>query len=140
MMEYRRLGASGLKVPALSFGAGTFGGAGPLFSAWGQTDTQEARRLVDISTRHWLRIAQQRLGHESHEGRELGRGVPAGRPKDVEGAEIANLSVETFLLSKGYAVIEEAERAISVPEAGEYWTGATLTVVDQLGPEKETTR
>jgi aryl-alcohol dehydrogenase-like predicted oxidoreductase len=48
MMEYRRLGASGLKVPALSFGAGTFGGAGPLFSAWGQTDTQEARRLVDI--------------------------------------------------------------------------------------------
>jgi len=48
MMEYRRLGASGLKVPALSFGAGTFGGAGPLLSAWGQTDTQEARRLVDI--------------------------------------------------------------------------------------------
>ena len=30
-MEYRRLGASGLKVPALSFGAGTFGGTGPLF-------------------------------------------------------------------------------------------------------------
>ncbi|MFF5668364.1 aldo/keto reductase [Streptomyces griseofuscus] len=47
-MEYRRLGASGLKVPALSFGAGTFGGQGPLFGAWGSTDTQEARRLVDI--------------------------------------------------------------------------------------------
>ncbi|MEC5385299.1 aldo/keto reductase [Uliginosibacterium sp. H3] len=47
-MEYRRLGASGLKVPALSFGAGTFGGTGPLFSAWGTTDAQEARRLVDI--------------------------------------------------------------------------------------------
>ncbi|CAM5213791.1 aldo/keto reductase [Bosea thiooxidans] len=47
-MEYRRLGASGLKVPALSFGAGTFGGTGPLFGAWGNTDAQEARRLVDI--------------------------------------------------------------------------------------------
>ena len=47
-MEYRRLGHSGLKVPALSFGAGTFGGQGPLFSAWGNTDAQEARRLVDI--------------------------------------------------------------------------------------------
>jgi aryl-alcohol dehydrogenase-like predicted oxidoreductase len=47
-MEYRRLGASGLKVPVLSFGAGTFGGQGPLFSAWGNTDAQEARRLVDI--------------------------------------------------------------------------------------------
>ncbi|SFK98265.1 aldo/keto reductase [Streptomyces pini] len=47
-MEYRRLGASGLKVPALSFGAGTFGGRGPLFGAWGDTGVQEARRLVDI--------------------------------------------------------------------------------------------
>ncbi|MEU3009891.1 aldo/keto reductase [Nocardia asteroides] len=48
-MEYRRLGASGLMVPALGFGAGTFGGRGALFSAWGDTDAAQARRLVDIS-------------------------------------------------------------------------------------------
>ncbi|WBL79340.1 aldo/keto reductase [Bradyrhizobium xenonodulans] len=47
-MDYRNLGASGLKVPALSFGTGTFGGQGPLFSAWGRSDADEARRLVDI--------------------------------------------------------------------------------------------
>jgi aryl-alcohol dehydrogenase-like predicted oxidoreductase len=47
-MEYRHLGASGLKVSALGFGAGTFGGKGPLFSAWGNTDVDEAKRLVDI--------------------------------------------------------------------------------------------
>ncbi|HDR9585891.1 aldo/keto reductase [Burkholderia stabilis] len=47
-MEYRTLGRSGLKVPVLSFGAGTFGGTGPLFSAWGNTGVAEARRLVDI--------------------------------------------------------------------------------------------
>ena len=47
-MEYRRLGASGLMVPALAFGAGTFGGRGELFGAWGTTDVAEARRLVDI--------------------------------------------------------------------------------------------
>ncbi|MDG4883300.1 aldo/keto reductase [Mesorhizobium sp. WSM4884] len=47
-MDYRRLGASGLKVPALSFGAGIFGGSGPLFGAWGNSDAKEARRLVDI--------------------------------------------------------------------------------------------
>ncbi|MEH2489873.1 aldo/keto reductase [Bradyrhizobium sp. AZCC 2230] len=47
-MEYRNLGASGLKVPVLSFGTGTFGGEGPLFSAWGRSGTDEARRLVDI--------------------------------------------------------------------------------------------
>ncbi|RYG64940.1 aldo/keto reductase, partial [bacterium] len=47
-MEYRNLGSSGLKVPALSFGTGTFGGSGPLFGAWGTTDVKEASRLVDI--------------------------------------------------------------------------------------------
>jgi len=47
-MEYRNLGASGLKVPVLSFGTGTFGGQGPLFSAWGRSGADEARRLVDI--------------------------------------------------------------------------------------------
>ncbi|MGW2985160.1 aldo/keto reductase [Streptomyces goshikiensis] len=47
-MEYRRLGASGLQVPELSFGAGTFGGRGPLFGAWGNAGVAEARRLVDI--------------------------------------------------------------------------------------------
>ncbi|MDQ7251571.1 aldo/keto reductase [Dongia sedimenti] len=47
-MEYRNLGASDLKVPVLSFGAGTFGGSGPLFGAWGNTDAKEARRLVDL--------------------------------------------------------------------------------------------
>jgi aryl-alcohol dehydrogenase-like predicted oxidoreductase len=47
-MEFRRLGASGLHVPALSFGAGTFGGRGPLFGAWGSTDADEARRLIDL--------------------------------------------------------------------------------------------
>jgi aryl-alcohol dehydrogenase-like predicted oxidoreductase len=47
-MDYRYLGASGLKVPVLSLGTGTFGGQGPLFSAWGNTDAREARRLIDI--------------------------------------------------------------------------------------------
>ena len=47
-MEHRRLGESGLAVPELSFGAGTFGGKGPLFGNWGHTDVAEARRLIDI--------------------------------------------------------------------------------------------
>ncbi|SAK87894.1 aldo/keto reductase [Caballeronia temeraria] len=47
-MEYRHLGASGFKVPVLSFGTGTFGGKGEFFQAWGETDVSEARKLVDI--------------------------------------------------------------------------------------------
>ena len=47
-MEFRQLGYSGLKVPVLSFGTGTFGGGGELFKAWGASDVAEATRLVDI--------------------------------------------------------------------------------------------
>jgi len=47
-MEYRYLGASGFKVPILSFGTGTFGGKGDFFGAWGKVDISEARHLVDI--------------------------------------------------------------------------------------------
>lgn len=47
-MEYRQLGYSGLKVPVLSFGTGTFGGGDEFFKAWGNSDIAEATRLVDI--------------------------------------------------------------------------------------------
>ncbi|HVN20233.1 MAG TPA: aldo/keto reductase [Dongiaceae bacterium] len=47
-MEYRQLGKSGLKVPVLSFGTGTFGGGTEFFKAWGSSDVAEATRLVDI--------------------------------------------------------------------------------------------
>lgn len=48
LMEHRRLGHSGFKVPVLSFGTGTFGGGGEFFKAWGASDVTEAKRLVDI--------------------------------------------------------------------------------------------
>jgi aryl-alcohol dehydrogenase-like predicted oxidoreductase len=47
-MEFRTLGRSGLKVPVLSFGTGTFGGSNEFFRAWGSSDVAEATRLVDI--------------------------------------------------------------------------------------------
>jgi aryl-alcohol dehydrogenase-like predicted oxidoreductase len=47
-MEFRTLGHSGLKVPVLSFGTGTFGGGNEFFRAWGASDVNEATRLVDI--------------------------------------------------------------------------------------------
>lgn len=47
-MEYRQFGKSGLKVPALSFGTGTFGGTSEFFKRWGETDVKDATRMVDL--------------------------------------------------------------------------------------------
>ena len=47
-MEYRQLGGSGFKVPVLSFGTGTFGGGNQFFDAWGGSQAEEARRIVDV--------------------------------------------------------------------------------------------
>jgi aryl-alcohol dehydrogenase-like predicted oxidoreductase len=47
-MEFRRLGASGFKVPVLTFGTGTFGGKGEFFKAWGGMQVEEAARMVDV--------------------------------------------------------------------------------------------
>ncbi|HEX6242213.1 MAG TPA: aldo/keto reductase, partial [Polyangiales bacterium] len=47
-MEYRQLGGSGLKVPVLTLGTGTFGGTNAFFQSWGNSGNDEAKRLVDI--------------------------------------------------------------------------------------------
>jgi aryl-alcohol dehydrogenase-like predicted oxidoreductase len=47
-MEYRQLGGSGLIVPALTLGTGTFGGGNDFFKHWGTVGAAEATELVDV--------------------------------------------------------------------------------------------
>lgn len=54
LMDYRRLGHSGLRVPVLSFGTATFGGSNDFFKAWGATDAGGAARLIDVCLDHGI--------------------------------------------------------------------------------------
>ena len=62
-MEYRRLGASGLRVPALSFGTATFGGRGDFFKGLGATDADGAARLIDICLDHGVSMFDSADGY-----------------------------------------------------------------------------
>lgn len=73
-MESRRLGHSGLRVPAMSFGTATFGGGTEFFKAWGSTDSGAASRLIDLCLDHGVSMfdsadvysngmAEEILGH-----------------------------------------------------------------------------
>jgi len=81
-MEYRYLGKSGFRVPALSFGTGTFGGKGEFFAAWGSTDVQEASRLIDICLDAGLTMFDSANIYSAGAAEEvLGQAI-AGRPRD----------------------------------------------------------
>lgn len=79
-MEHRQLGGSGLKVPVLTFGTGTFGGVGPLFSAWGNSGVEEATRLVDICLEAGLNMFDSADGYSSGLAEEiLGKAIQGRR-------------------------------------------------------------
>ena len=81
-MEFRQLGRSGLKVPALSFGTGTFGGRGDFFGAWGNTDVTQATRLVDICLDAGLSMFDTADVYSAGAAEEiLGRAVAGRRDK-----------------------------------------------------------
>ena len=79
-MEYRLLGGSGLKVSALSFGTGTFGGTNEFFKAWGQTEVEEARRLVDVCLEAGVNLFDTANGYSDGRSEEvLGKALEGRR-------------------------------------------------------------
>lgn len=82
-MEYRQLGKSGFKVPELSLGTGTFGGRGEMFGAFGKTDVDEARRLVDICLEAGLTMFDSADIYSSGAAEEILGQAIAGRRDQV---------------------------------------------------------
>ncbi|AXQ30143.1 aldo/keto reductase [Solimonas sp. K1W22B-7] len=82
-MEYRQLGRSGLKVPVLSLGTGTFGGKGEMFAKWGTTDVKEATRLVDVSLESGLNFFDTADIYSSGASEEILGQAIRGRRNDL---------------------------------------------------------
>jgi aryl-alcohol dehydrogenase-like predicted oxidoreductase len=81
-MEYRHLGGSGLRVPVLSFGTGTFGGGNEFFKAWGQSDVKEATRLVDVALESGLNLFDSADVYSGGAAEEiLGKAIAGRRDK-----------------------------------------------------------
>jgi aryl-alcohol dehydrogenase-like predicted oxidoreductase len=83
-MEYRFLGKSGLKVPELCFGAGTFGANNEFFKAWSETTQAEADRIVGICMEAGLNFFDTADVYSNGSSEEvLGKSLKAYKREDV---------------------------------------------------------
>ena len=82
-MDYRRVGNSGLVVSELAFGAATFGGCGEFFGAWGDTNVDDARQMVDLCVEAGITLFDTADVYSAGRSEEvLGRALE-GRRDDV---------------------------------------------------------
>ena len=120
-MEFRRLGSSGFKVPALSLGTGTFGGKGML-KAWGASDVKEARRLIDICLEAGLNMFDSADVYSS------------GEAEAVLGGAIKGLSREDLIISTK-ATFRSGARANDVGSSRYHLTQAVEGALKRLGTD-----
>ncbi|WP_158942569.1 aldo/keto reductase [Granulicella sp. S190] len=142
-MEYRQLGKSGLKVPELCFGAGTFGSANEFFKAWSETTQEEANRIVDICLDAGMNLFDTADVYSDGESEKaLGKALAKHNRSDVMISTKA-----TFRIGKGpndvgssrYHLIQSAER--SLKHLGtDYIDIYHLHAFDATSPVEETLR
>ena len=140
-MEYRLLGKSGLKVPELCFGAGTFGANNEFFKAWSETTQEEADRIVNICMDAGLNFFDTAdIYSDGSSETALGKALSQHKREDVLISTKA-----TFRLGKGpndvgssrYHLIQSLER--SLKRLGtDYVDVYHMHEVDSLTPIDET--
>ena len=77
-------------MPVLSFGTGTFGGGNEFFQAWGSTDVDEARRLVDICLEAGVNMFDTADGYSN------------GMSEEILGKAVANRRDQVILATKAF--------------------------------------
>lgn len=82
-MEFRQLGGCGLRVPALAFGTATFGGGSEFYRAWGNTDVDGAKRMVDICLDAGVSFLDTASSYSTGRAEEILGAAIAGRRGDV---------------------------------------------------------
>lgn len=143
-MEYRQLGKSGLKVPELCFGCGTFGGHDDeFFKAWGAADVDEARKIVDICMDAGITLFDTAdVYSDGNSESVLGKAVDHLNREDLMISTKA-----TFRLGKGpndvgssrYHLIQSVERSLK-RLATDYIDIYHLHAFDATAPVEETLR
>ncbi|HEY6613853.1 MAG TPA: aldo/keto reductase [Vicinamibacterales bacterium] len=78
-MEFRQLGGSGLFVPVLTLGTGTFGGGNEFFKPWGAVAVAEATRLVDVCLDEGLNMFDSADVYSDGQAEEILGAAVAGR-------------------------------------------------------------
>src|SRR6201996_8180504 len=142
-MEYRQLGKSGLKVPELCFGAGTFGAANEFFKAWSETTQEEANRIVDICMDAGMNLFDTAdIYSDGESEKALGKALAKHKRRDVIISTKA-----TFRFGKGpndvgssrYHLIQSVERSLKRLDT-DYIDIYHLHAFDATSPVEETLR
>ena len=115
-MEYRQLGSSGLKVPILTFGTGTFGGRTDFFKPWGASDVEggdaAGRRLPrrgPDDVRHRRCVLAGAVGGDPRPG---DRGAPRSRARSRPRAPFRSGDGPNDVGSSRFHIIKAVEASL----------------------------
>jgi aryl-alcohol dehydrogenase-like predicted oxidoreductase len=100
-MEYRKLGGSGLMVPALTFGTATFGGGNDFFKKWGDTDVSEARSMIDAAMEMGCNLFDTADAYSAGLSEQILGGAIAGRREKLLLATKTGMAMDSSPNSMG---------------------------------------
>jgi aryl-alcohol dehydrogenase-like predicted oxidoreductase len=141
-MEFRQLGGSGLKVPALCFGTATFGGGNEFFRAFGSSDVAEVSRMIDMCLEAGVNMFDTADAYSTGLSEEILAKAIGGRRNNILISTKASIRVgegPNDLGSSRHHLIRACEASLRRLNT-DYIDIYTMHVFDALTPIEETMR